>query len=128
MRQKREPQLNFSHTMPRTEIGRELQAMSIILDENASILDLVLKELTGSTNPLIGRNGMSAEQTLRCAILKQYRELTYEELAFHLEDSAAFRAFARKMQRGVFEFPPVVTFPTQITGRAQRLTGRSEWS
>jgi hypothetical protein len=31
-------------------------------DENASILDLVLKELTGSTNPLIGRNGMSAEQ------------------------------------------------------------------
>jgi IS5 family transposase len=95
MRQKREPQLNFSHTMPRTEIGRELQAMSMILDENVSILDLVLKELTGSTNPLIGRNGMSAEQTLRCAILKQYRELTYEELAFHLEDSTAFRAFAR---------------------------------
>ena len=42
-----------------------------------------------------GRRGMTAEQVLRCAILRQYRELTYEELAFHLEDSQAFRAFVR---------------------------------
>jgi IS5 family transposase len=42
-----------------------------------------------------GRGGMTAEQVLRCALLKQYRELTYEELAFHLEDSIAFRSFAR---------------------------------
>ena len=27
--------------------------------------------------------------------MKQYRELTYEELAFHLEDSLAFRSFSR---------------------------------
>src|SRR6185436_15315986 len=27
--------------------------------------------------------------------LKQQRQLSYEELAFHLEDSASFRAFAR---------------------------------
>jgi IS5 family transposase len=32
---------------------------------------------------------------LRCALLKQHRQLSYEELAFHLEDSASFRAFAR---------------------------------
>jgi len=32
---------------------------------------------------------------LRCALLKQYRQLSYQELAFHLEDSASFRAFAR---------------------------------
>jgi IS5 family transposase len=32
---------------------------------------------------------------LRCAVLKQHRQLSYEELAFHLEDSASFRAFAR---------------------------------
>jgi hypothetical protein len=32
---------------------------------------------------------------LRCAILKQYRQLSYQELAFHLEDAASFRAFAR---------------------------------
>ena len=32
---------------------------------------------------------------LRCGLLKQHRQLSYEELAFHLEDSASFRAFAR---------------------------------
>jgi len=42
-----------------------------------------------------GRRGLPAETVLRCALLKQQRQLTYEELAFHLEDSASFRAFAR---------------------------------
>jgi IS5 family transposase len=32
---------------------------------------------------------------LRCALLKQHRQLSYQELAFPLEDSASFRAFAR---------------------------------
>jgi len=38
---------------------------------------------------------LPAETVLRCALLKQQRQLSYEELAFHLEDSASFRAFAR---------------------------------
>jgi IS5 family transposase len=42
-----------------------------------------------------GRRGLPAESVLRCAILKQQRQLSYEELAFHLEDPASFRAFAR---------------------------------
>jgi len=42
-----------------------------------------------------GRQGLPAEAVLRYALLKQQRQLSYEELAFHLEDSASFRAFAR---------------------------------
>jgi transposase, IS5 family len=38
---------------------------------------------------------LPAETVLRCALLKQQRQLSYEKLAFHLEDSASFRAFAR---------------------------------
>lgn len=38
---------------------------------------------------------MNAEQVLRCAVLKQYRELTYEELSFYVEDSSALRLFSR---------------------------------
>ena len=38
---------------------------------------------------------MYKRQVLRGALLKQQRQLSYEELAFHLEDSASFRAFAR---------------------------------
>src|SRR5208337_4811085 len=60
-----------------------------------SVMDLVFKDLIKTHRHDTGRKGMTAEQVLRCAILKQYRELTYEEMAFHLEDSDAFRSFAR---------------------------------
>ena len=40
-----------------------------------------------------GRQGLPAEAVLRCGLLKQHRQLSYEELAFHLDDSASFRAF-----------------------------------
>jgi len=32
---------------------------------------------------------------LRCELLKQYRHLSYQEMAFHLSDSASFQALAR---------------------------------
>ena len=51
---------------------------------------------TGSRRP--GATGLPAEAVLRCALLKQHRQLSYQELAFHLEDSASFRAFARLPQ------------------------------
>jgi IS5 family transposase len=44
---------------------------------------------------LAAADSLPAELVLRCALLKQYRQLTYEELALHLEDSSSFRAFAR---------------------------------
>jgi len=81
--------------MPRNKVGQELEAISSVLDDNREILDLVYQDLIGLRQADTGRLGLSAEQVLRCAILKQYRQLTYEELAFHLEDSASFRAFAR---------------------------------
>lgn len=95
MRQKRDPQRNLLHLMPRNEVARELEAISQVLDQNPGILDPVFQDLVKYQRTDTGRGGMTAEQVLRCAILKQYRELTYKELAFHLEDSIAFRSFAR---------------------------------
>jgi transposase, IS5 family len=99
MREKRDQQLSIFHTLPRNEIGRELEAMSKIIDEIPGILEPVYADLVGLRSADTGRTGMTAEQVFRCAILKQYRSLTYEELAFHLEDSHSFRAFAR-LSRG----------------------------
>jgi IS5 family transposase len=95
MREKRDQQLSIFHILPRNEIGRELEAVSKIIDETPGILELVYEDLIGLKSAETGRIGMTAEQVFRCAILKQYRNLTYEELAFHLEDSDSFRAFAR---------------------------------
>jgi len=95
MRQKRTNQLSFSHIIPNTSIGRELAAISEILEDNPEILDLAERDLVGLKRADTGRTGMSAEQVVRSTVLKQYRSLSYEELAFHLSDSRAFRAFAR---------------------------------
>jgi IS5 family transposase len=95
MRQKRKTQLNIFHAVFKQDIGKELKVMSQILDERPKILNQVFKDLIGTSQSDLGRMGMTAEQVLRCAILKQHRDLTYEELAFHLEDSQSFRAFSR---------------------------------
>lgn len=95
MRRKFNPQMNLFSPMARSSIVKELEQISLILDATPTVMDLVFQDLVKTHRPDTGRQGMTAEQVLRCAILKQYRELTYEELAFHLEDSDAFRSFSR---------------------------------
>jgi len=81
--------------MAKSSIAKELIQMSKVLDATPKVLELVFADLTKARRSTTGREGMTAEQVVRCAVLKQYRQLTYEELAFHLEDSDAFRTFSR---------------------------------
>lgn len=59
------------------------------------LLDLVYRDLVGTKRHDTGRLELNVEQVLRCGVLKQYRQLSYEELAFHLDYSSAFRGFSR---------------------------------
>ena len=95
MRQKFTPQMSLFAPMSKSSIVKDVGEVSQILDANPHVLELVYQDLVKTSRPDTGRQGMTAEQVLRSAILKQYRELTYEELAFHLEDSDAFRTFSR---------------------------------
>jgi IS5 family transposase len=95
MRQERIIQASIFDIFAEHEIGRELKAMSEWLDGRPELLGLVVADLRRHGVKPTGRSGLPAEAVLRCALLKQYRQLSYEELAFHLEDSASFRAFAR---------------------------------
>lgn len=95
MRQERIIQATIFDVFAEHEIGRELKAVSRWLDEHRELLCLVSGDLRRCGVRETGRHGLPAEAVLRCALLKQYRQLSYEELAFHLEDSASFRAFAR---------------------------------
>ena len=95
MRQERTVQCSIFDLFAEHEIGRELKAMSRWLDEHRDLLELVAGDLRRHGVKETGRQGLPAEAVLRCALLKQYRQLSYQELAFHLEDSASFRAFAR---------------------------------
>jgi IS5 family transposase len=95
MRQKLTRQMSIFSVTMRHDIGKELAAFSEILDATPKMLDLVYADLTRASRMDTGREGMTAEQVLRCVALKQVRNLSYEELAFHLEDSKCFRSFAR---------------------------------
>jgi IS5 family transposase len=95
MRQERTVQATIFEVFARHEIGCALQAISQWLDGQRPLVSLVADDLRRQGVRETGRRGLPAETVLRCALLKQQRQLSYEELAFHLEDSASFRAFAR---------------------------------
>lgn len=95
MRKKWDEQLSIWHYLPKNRVSRELRGISDILDAHPEILERVYKDLSQAHRVDTGRDGMTAEQVLRCAVLKQYRTLTYEELEFHLQDSQSFRAFSK---------------------------------
>jgi IS5 family transposase len=95
MRQERIIQASLFDAFAGHDIGRELKAVSQRLDVHCGLLGLVASDLHRHGVRETGRHGLPAEAVLRCALLKQYRQLSYAELAFHLEDSASFRAFAR---------------------------------
>jgi transposase, IS5 family len=95
MRQERTVQATIFEVFAQHDIGCELKAMSQWLDSQRGLISLVAGDLRRQGARETGRRGLPAESVLRCALLKQQRQLSYEELAFHLEDSASFRAFAR---------------------------------
>ena len=68
---------------------------SKILDANPRISELVLQDLSDSCDSAQGAPGLSGEQVLRCAVLKNWQQLSYRKLAFHLADSMSFRHFSR---------------------------------
>jgi IS5 family transposase len=95
MRQERIIQATIFEVFAEHEIGRELKAISQWLDGHRGLLGLAASDLRRHGIQETGRHGLPAEAVVRCALPKQSRQLSYEELAFHLEDSASFRAFAR---------------------------------
>ena len=82
MREKRTVQHSIFHFYADHEIGKELQAISDWLDNHSEILDWVEADLQPSQVTDCGRKGLPVESVLRCAILKQYWQVSYEELAF----------------------------------------------
>ncbi len=81
MRQERTVQASIFDVFATHEIGHELKAMSQWLDEHRDLLGLVARDLCRHGVKATGRQGLPAEAVLRCALLKQYRQLSYQELA-----------------------------------------------
>ena len=98
MRKARNQQLPLAEATPDHPKAKELSKIKEILNENLSIYDLVLQD-TGvepsSETDSSGAEGMTAEQIVCAAIVKQMEGYSYRELAFHLQDSRAYSLFCR---------------------------------
>lgn len=82
----------------------ELEGMSKTLDQIPEAIALVQADLLqGGIDATRGREGMIGDQVLRAALIKQMTGFSYDDLAFHLGDSAAYGAFCRI---NISELPP----------------------
>jgi IS5 family transposase len=96
MRKKNHEQMHLTPNSVEHPRAKELDQISQILDSMPIITDMVLQDLThGGKNRTTGAQGMTAEQVLRAAIIKQSEGYSYEELSFHLADSQTYRNFCR---------------------------------
>lgn len=77
------------------EFGTFLSNLSDRLDKLPDLLTLLETDLKPSTVKATGRKGLSIDNILRCMLLKQITQVSYDQLAFHLADSPTYRAFTR---------------------------------
>lgn len=76
--------------------GRELRAMSEILDSKPQLAEKVCQDLVGhGAHSKRGRKGMTGDQVLRVIVVKLMTGFSYEQLCFHLADSTSYRTFCR---------------------------------
>ena len=97
MRKKSKKQLPLMPAATDHPQAIELENISRILDANPTICDLAMQDLCEVSNKTrrSGARGMTADQVVRAAIVKQMFSFTYKELAFHIIDSNSLRRFMR---------------------------------
>ena len=96
MRKKYKKQMPLTTASYNHPHANELEQISHILDVTPTIVDLAYQDLTdGGAKSRLGAEGMTAEQVVRCAIIKQMNMFSYEELSFHIMDSRCYQRFCR---------------------------------
>ncbi|MGB9497771.1 MAG: ISNCY family transposase [Dissulfuribacterales bacterium] len=97
MREKWQKQMPLMPHIKDHPQNQELEMISRIIDDNPIICSYVLQDLNEGKilARRAGAKGMSADQVLRCAVVKTLFEFSYEELAFHIVDSQSLRWFCR---------------------------------
>lgn len=96
MRKKHKKQLPLMEPSPVHPKAQEWAEISRILDRNFIIYEKAQQDLLARDNTFnTGANGMTAEQVVRCALVKQAEQLSYRELEFYLADSRVFGNFCK---------------------------------
>jgi len=95
MRETRVAQISIFENYAKHEFAERLFYLSSLLDQWPDILTLIEKDLINLSTKSVGRKGLTVENVLRCLVLKQMLQISYQQLSFHLADSMTYRAFTR---------------------------------
>ena len=88
-------QLRLEFYQSNSKMSKKLQKISDILQKDMSFLEKVAGDFKTPKGSPAGAKGMTIEQVVRVAILKQLRQLGYEELFDELNDNISYRRFAK---------------------------------
>lgn len=98
MRELRTKQLPLINPAPEHRIAQELNAIAHLIDKQPDeVYERIAADASRSSKAPEsnkGAKGMSAEQILRCLIVKIWFGYSYESLAFHILDSTTLRNFS----------------------------------
>lgn len=96
MRERRTAQTGLlDHSVVDHPAAAVLERVSALLDEHRELLDWVSADIDSGASSSVGRQGLTCETILRCAVLKHLWQQGYRELAFTLQDSLTAQRFAR---------------------------------
>ena len=88
-------QLRFEFYQSDSKMSKKLEKISDILQKDRSFLEKIAKDFKTPKGSSAGAKGMTVEQVVRTAILKQLRQLGYDELYDELNDNISYRRFAK---------------------------------
>jgi len=95
MRAINDTQLRFEFYQSESKMSKKLEKISDILQKDRSFLEKIAENFKTPKGSSAGAKGMTVEQVVRVAILKQFRQLGYEELYDELSDNISYRRFAK---------------------------------
>lgn len=99
MRHTNKPQPTLEEYWLDTPHSKELAMISLLLDRQPTLITMVAQDIwrgkKQGDQAKVSKHGMTAEQVLRAAIIRQMNEFSYYELAFHIADSQTYRTFCR---------------------------------
>ena len=91
-RQKRTTQISLFDP---DSVAATLETISAWLDNHPELLDAVAADLGAAHGKSRGRQGLSCESVLRCAVIRHLHQLSWRGLEFFLRDSQSTRRFVR---------------------------------
>lgn len=111
-------QCSFDFEQPIWDHAAELFVMDQILESNPQIILLAapcFPKARDEHQAPVGRDGMTLEQVLRCAIYKRHKRLTYRELSDATEDSKKCRSFTKMAYGQYFSWQALQENISRIT-------------